>query len=302
MPYVFLALAVLGSIVLLVSLRKANTGSAERGHRLESRGGAGHDTPSADVLPLLQHVSQPLGRATGISIVSGGLRRFGDRTAGNGKHSRAYRTLGVEGLTLYWLRSRTGLWPHYLQAVYGIPLIALAIHAGRMLLPRVKQLANLQTGFSYAGFGFCFSPLPRLESHVRGSTSRCRRPSTFRTARSSACSGQRTGIKNIKPDDPVLACNPRQMAYLQQSTYSHLVRSAWWDSATKYTEPSRLAKLKIKWVLINLPETKQNRAIMLYDDFKHRTDMREAYSLFNDKGVVLAFFEVLPQIAPSNSP
>jgi hypothetical protein len=180
--------------------------------------------------------------------------------------------------------------------VYGIPLIALGFHLARMFLGRRENAARLLRGFTFAGFGVLVLALAapgisRMRFDMGVQAVKCR------------ANGPQFGMfkaagwieQNIKPDDFVLACNPRQMAYFQQSTYSHLVRSAWWDSTPKLLEPPSLAKLKIKWVLINLPETKQDHANLLYQELKHRPDLREAYSLFNQRGVTLAFFEVLPR-------
>ena len=302
-PYVFLALAVLGFIVLLLSLRKPVSVAPE---------GATNSNPGAVVAMILLPLTFCLffsmfRNLWGARLVFPSFPAICAASAtgllATGSIPGLIGLLGVEVLTFYWLRTRTGLWPHYLQAVYGIPLIALAFHTVRLLLPRMKQVANLRRGFSYAGLGILLLAL------AAPGISRIRFDLKVQAAKYIP-NGPQFGMfkaadwikANIKPDDHVLACNPRQMAYLQQSTYAHLVRSAWWDSATKYAEPARLAKLKVKWVLINLPETKQYRANQLYQDFKRRTDMREAYSLFNKGGVVLAFFEVLPHPPPSNSP
>ncbi len=237
-PYVFLALAVLGSVILLVSLRKRISVAPDG--VIKSNAGA---VVAMLILPLTFCLFfSMLRNLWGARLVLPSFPAICAASATGllaaGSIPGLIGLVGAEALTLYWLRTRTGLWPHYLQAVYGIPLIALGFHLIRMFMGRRANLAGFRRRFTYVGFvllvlALAAPGISRMRFDMGTQALKCR-------ANGPQC-GMFTAAgwikQNIKPDDFVLTCNPRQMAYLQQSTYAHLVRSAWWDSTDKLLEP-----------------------------------------------------------------
>lgn len=293
-PFVFLAIAVLGCVIMLVSTSKRISVLPEG----EIRPNLGA-VLALIILPVTFCLFFSMFRNLwGARLIFPSLPAVCAGTAvgllAAGSVPGLVALALAEVLSYKWLTMRPGPWPGYLIAVYSIPLTAALCHAGRRFLFTLKERAHVRTAFSVMAFGVLIVVL------AAPGTARLRHDLEVHAAKNNPF-GPQFGMfkaanwirRNIGPDDTVLACNPRQITYFKQSTYAHLIYAPWWDSSVLLTEPENLRKYRVDWVLINQPEAGPELADRLYQYLKSRPDMREAYLLRNDRGVVLAFFEVM---------
>lgn len=297
-PYVFLALALAGIVVMLISVRRPIP-VLPRG-ATDSNPGA---VVAMIVLPMTFCVFFSMFRNLwGARLVFPSLPAVCASTAlgllASGSVPGLIALAAAGLLSAVWLSMPPGpeLWRNYLIAVYSIPLLAIASHLVRMILRGRKDLARVSEAFSYAAFAVLLLALAapgiawmRFDLGVQAAKND---PFGPQFGMFHAADWIR---RNVKPEEAVLACNPRQISYFKHGTYADLMYAPWWDSSQELTEPAVLRKFRVRWVLISQPETRPDRANWLYQYLKRRPDMREAYVLRNDKGIVLAFFRVVAE-------